>query len=297
MENSFTTSMTRRYLFALSVLALVAIVSDYVLQKKINAEQSRAAVVNISGQQRLLSQRLTFFAMRLVNSRSPGERGEWRRELAKATQFMESSIEGLLHGDPAMNLPGHPSPEIRALYFSPPHSLHERMQKFLAVSKALAQAPERELAPDNSHLQYLSSTSAELLDSLNEVVKQHQKESEAGIAQLQKLERTVLVITIFVLLMMALFIFRPMVKRLQVFLVEREQAAAEREKLIAELQAALASVKTLSGLIPICASCKKIRDDKGYWNKLEDYIGQHSNADFTHGFCPECQIKFELSEG
>jgi hypothetical protein len=295
MESNFTKSMTRRYLFALGVLALVAIVSDYVLQKKINAEQSRAAVVNISGQQRLLSQRLTFYATRLVSSRSLGERGEWRRELAKATQFMESSVEGLLHGDPAMNLPGHPSPEIRAIYFSPPHSLHERMQKFLAASKALAQAPERELAPDNSHLQYLSSTAAELLDSLNEVVKQHQKESEAGIAQLQKLERTVLVITIFVLLMMALFIFRPMVKRLQVFLVEREQAEAEREKLIAELQAALASVKTLSGLIPICASCKKIRDDKGYWNKLEDYIGQHSNADFTHGFCPECQSKFETS--
>jgi hypothetical protein len=288
MENSFTISMTRRYLFALGVLALVAIVSDYVLQKKINAEQSRAAVVNISGQQRLLSQRLTFFAMRLINTHSPADRSEWRRELASTTQFMESSIEGLLHGDPAMNLPGHPSPEIRALYFSPPHSLYERMQKFLAAAKALSQAPERELKSDNSHLQYLSSVSAELLSSLNEVVQQHQKESEAGIAQLQKLERTVLVITIFVLLMMAFFIFRPMVKRLQVFLVERE-------KLITELQAALASVKTLSGLIPICASCKKIRDDKGYWNKLEDYIGQHSNADFTHGFCPECQSKFETS--
>jgi hypothetical protein len=295
MENSFTTSMTRRYLFALGVLALVAIVSDYVLQKKINAEQSRAAVVNVSGQQRLLSQRLTFNSMQLVDSHSPAEREGWRRELAKTIQFMEASIEGLLHGDPAMNLPGHPSPEVRALYFSPPHSLYERMQKFLAAAKALSQVPENELTPDNSHWQYLSSTSAELLYSLNEMVQQHQEESEAGIAQLQKLERTVLVITIFVLLMMAVFIFRPMVKRLQVFLIEREQAAAEREKLIAELQTALASVKTLSGLIPICASCKKIRDDKGYWNKLEDYIGQHSNADFTHGFCPECQSKFEMS--
>jgi len=50
----------------------------------------------------------------------------------------------------------------------------------------------------------------------------------------------------------------------------------------------LQEVKTLSGLLPICASCKKIRDDKGYWNILEQYISEHSDAEFTHGICPEC---------
>jgi PleD family two-component response regulator len=62
----------------------------------------------------------------------------------------------------------------------------------------------------------------------------------------------------------------------------------EKEKLIAELQQALAKVKTLSGLIPICSSCKKIRDDKGYWNQIETYIRQRSDADFTHSICPKC---------
>jgi hypothetical protein len=69
---------------------------------------------------------------------------------------------------------------------------------------------------------------------------------------------------------------------------ERKQAAQEREKLILDLQNALQEVKTLSGLLPICASCKKIRDDKGYWNNLELYISEHSDAEFTHGICPEC---------
>ncbi len=68
----------------------------------------------------------------------------------------------------------------------------------------------------------------------------------------------------------------------------RKRAEEEREKLIAELQDALAKVKTLSGLIPICASCKKIRDDRGYWNQIESYIGEHSEAEFSHGICPEC---------
>jgi CheY-like chemotaxis protein len=65
--------------------------------------------------------------------------------------------------------------------------------------------------------------------------------------------------------------------------------ALERERdLRRSLEASLAQVKTLSGLLPICARCKKIRDDNGYWNQIESFIAQHSHADFTHGICPEC---------
>ncbi len=65
----------------------------------------------------------------------------------------------------------------------------------------------------------------------------------------------------------------------------------EKEQLILELQDALAKVKTLSGLLPICASCKKIRDDQGYWNRIESYIGKHADVEFSHGICPECARK------
>ncbi|TAN42977.1 MAG: PAS domain S-box protein [Nitrospirae bacterium] len=68
----------------------------------------------------------------------------------------------------------------------------------------------------------------------------------------------------------------------------RKQAEADNVKLIAELQAALAKVKLLSGFLPICSNCKKIRDDKGYWTQLEAYIHEHSDAEFSHGICPEC---------
>lgn len=62
----------------------------------------------------------------------------------------------------------------------------------------------------------------------------------------------------------------------------------EKERLILQLQKALNEVKTLSGLIPICAQCKKVRDDKGYWNQIESYLHQHSGADFSHSICPDC---------
>ena len=61
-----------------------------------------------------------------------------------------------------------------------------------------------------------------------------------------------------------------------------------------ELEVALAKIKTLRGLIPICASCKKIRSDKGFWQQLEDYLTEHSEADFTHGICPECLEQMEV---
>ena len=65
----------------------------------------------------------------------------------------------------------------------------------------------------------------------------------------------------------------------------------EREKLYLELKDALGKVKVLSGMLPICASCKKIRDDKGYWNQIEAYITKHSEVLFSHGICPDCVKK------
>ena len=65
----------------------------------------------------------------------------------------------------------------------------------------------------------------------------------------------------------------------------------DQDRCIGQLRETLADVKTLSGLLPICASCKHIRDDRGYWHQVESYIQQHSSAVFTHGLCPKCSQK------
>jgi PAS domain S-box-containing protein len=74
-------------------------------------------------------------------------------------------------------------------------------------------------------------------------------------------------------------------------ITKRKEAEEDRERLILELREAISKIKTLSGLLPICASCKKIRNDKGYWEQMEIYIRDHSEADFSHGICPECAEK------
>jgi PAS domain S-box-containing protein len=71
-------------------------------------------------------------------------------------------------------------------------------------------------------------------------------------------------------------------------ITERKNLEKQRDQYVLELKAALERVKTLSGLLPICASCKNIRDDQGYWQQVEGYIMQHSQAKFTHSLCPEC---------
>ncbi len=71
-------------------------------------------------------------------------------------------------------------------------------------------------------------------------------------------------------------------------ITRRKIAEAERERLLRELQDSIAHAKTLQGLLPICANCKNIRDDAGYWHKVESYVAKHSDATFTHGICPTC---------
>ena len=80
-------------------------------------------------------------------------------------------------------------------------------------------------------------------------------------------------------------------------ITEKKREDREREDLIRQLQKALAEVKTLGGLLPICAWCKKIRDDQGYYHQIETFIANHSKATFTHGICPECRDKFDREAG
>ena len=69
---------------------------------------------------------------------------------------------------------------------------------------------------------------------------------------------------------------------------DQRRAEAEKDSMIADLKDAMGKIRTLSGMLPICSACKKIRDDKGYWNQIESYIRDHSEVEFTHGICPDC---------
>ena len=92
---------------------------------------------------------------------------------------------------------------------------------------------------------------------------------------------------------------RPVICLVAHDITERKQAERQREGLVVKLKEALSQVKTLSGLLPICASCKRIRDDQGAWQPIEVYIRERSDAEFTHGLCPDCIRKLypQYSQG
>jgi len=97
-----------------------------------------------------------------------------------------------------------------------------------------------------------------------------------------------LMLIIFLLMpILYFFVYKPLVTNMN----EITRLNCEKDRIINELNIALSEIKTLRGIIPICASCKKIRDDKEHWKQLEVYIKEHSDADFSHGICPECAEK------
>jgi len=81
-------------------------------------------------------------------------------------------------------------------------------------------------------------------------------------------------------------------RQLECDILKIRKAEEEKEKIITDLTEALANIKTLSQLLPICSHCKKIRDDEGYWQQIEYYIHEHSGTQFSHGICPDCMQKY-----
>lgn len=101
--------------------------------------------------------------------------------------------------------------------------------------------------------------------------------------------RWVLLVVGIALILIASFIFWN--RKLSQEIQERKKAESEKEKVIEELREALDEIKTLRGILPICCECKKIRDDKGHWDHIECYISSRTDAEFSHGICPDCSKK------
>ena len=92
------------------------------------------------------------------------------------------------------------------------------------------------------------------------------------------------------------FILKPFTERELMIQIEmalyRHRMETERAQLRRELEITHENLRMLRGLLPLCSGCKKIREDDGYWSKLEDYFKEHANVEFTHGFCPDCESRF-----
>ena len=176
------------FLLALAVLALLIVVNILTLQARTKSQKSAAAVVNVSGRQRMLSQRMALLAQNLLRAETSSERADIRNELVGAIALFERSHRGLTEGDPEMGLPGDLPPGVRAIYFEPPAMLDEQVQRYLTSLKLLTETPDAQITSDDPSLQIIWATATQktLLEGLDSAVAAFQNDSEAEVASLER---------------------------------------------------------------------------------------------------------------
>jgi diguanylate cyclase (GGDEF)-like protein len=211
-DRSVARALTWRYVIALCLVASLSTAAWFSLHMVISAQKSTAAVVNVSGRQRMLSQRTALFSYMLVNSPKV-ERPVIRGKLNDAIQLMEKSHNGLIHGDSSMELPSTLSPAVYSMYFDQPEALDMQVRAYVRAVKEIVQLPDDELTPNTPQIKYITKVApTTLVTTLDKVVSQYQSEGEASVSQLQTAETAFWGITLLLLALEAALIFRPFTK-------------------------------------------------------------------------------------
>lgn len=220
-------ALTWRYAIALFLVASLSTAAWLSLHLVISEQQSTAAVVNVSGRQRMLSQRTALFSNLLLNT-PKHERSLIRVQLKDAILLMERSHHGLTHGDKAMGLPDTLSPAVHSLYFDQPDAIDDQVTNYVKTVQALLVLSDDQLTADNPLLQYITRTaSTTLVAALDGMVRQYQLEGEASVGRLQKAETIFWLGTLLLLMLEAALIFHPFVKHVRSIIGKLQGATEE----------------------------------------------------------------------
>jgi len=220
--------LTFRYVIAFSLIAILVTASYAALELTINRQASTAAIVNVSGRQRMLSQRIALFSQALMSAELPASRQRLHDRLTDAVNLMEFSHNGLTRGSDVLGLPKSMSDVVQRAYFGPPENVDIEVRKYLRDARMLLKLQESDYSPGYPVLaRILANGEGPLLASLDKLVRQYQSEGEASVARLQRIETSVWLMTLVLLVLEVLFIFRPMLRRVVHSITELNQLTEE----------------------------------------------------------------------
>ncbi len=227
----FKPTLTKAYVTALSLVAIMSITTFTLMSVIIEKNQHSGTIINISGKQRVLSQRAALLANELVILPT-NEKPKIRRKLEKTIKEFEQAHTDLVNGNPQRRLPALKSEKIREIYYGKESNLDKKMQVYLIHLRNIAAAKEEDLTVNNPDLYEIDHYDSEaLLPLLDQVVEQNELESREALHFLHNVEKGVLTTVLLVLLCEAFFLFRPLIRR-------TEEKTAELERQTLELAAA-----------------------------------------------------------
>jgi len=218
-------SFTSRYVLALLIVAVLSLGAGYSGVRLINAQSDSAAEVNVAGRQRMLSQRIALSATQYFDANG-SDRDAFAQSLRVDLATMSNAQAGLLDGDANLGIDGPPSERLRALFDA---GVAEQVDEYLALAAELIDAEAGSLAETELLARVQATASGPLLGQLDAVVSSYQSESEERIAAIARDEKLVLAATLLALLLEAVFVFRPMSRRISSETRRLEAAAARHQ--------------------------------------------------------------------
>lgn len=223
-------NLIKRYLVALLLVAGFSTASWYSQDRLLVAEKETALIVNVSGRQRMLSQRSALMANLLAKTPDVVASAELRKQLRETIDLMEQSHLGLIRGDGSMQLTGKMSPAIHQLYFTGEASVNHLVEQYIAHVRSLLALPGEQMLGQPPQLDYITDTALSVLvASLDRVVRQYQQDGSEAIIEIHRQAIIFWLATLILLVLEAAFIFQPFARKLKWLIAELNAANSALE--------------------------------------------------------------------
>lgn len=272
IKNSESSSLVNhlgiKFIFAFVILASIAIGNFLFIRYHSSFEGSAGAVINISGQQRMLSQRIGLLSVKMVHETDQDKQQLIKQELSQLIQRLDKYHNGLVQGNHELNLPAATRDEVKDIYFKAPHHLDEQIVMFVYLGYQLLKVPTEELTENNSYYQQVVSISSseEFLSGLNILVKSYEKILTEQLDRLALVNNVIVISNLICILLIGWILILPVLSRLKQqvkkIIAQNHQLSSEinaRRKLVREKDQLATAMEQLSETVIITDKDRRIK--------------------------------------